>query len=201
MIAMINLLPPHEKQVLKLVETQKKILVILTHLLLCLIFLAVIIFLSGEYISLKTIELENMVFVRNQELENYRFQDLKEVILEINQSLAKVRLFQREEVRIGPFLEEIVSLAPGGISFKKLTFRKASRIISDQETAKATEQIFASIHLAGTAATREVLYSFKKILEGQEHFQEVYFSPQSWTKPIEALFNVNFEVLYKEIPL
>lgn len=198
---MINLLPPPEKQALKLIEVQKRILVILVHFLLCLGFLALILFLLSYYISLKTIEVENMVFVRNQELETYRFQGFKDVTLEINQNLGLIQLFQQEEVRVGPFLEEIVLLAPSGMSFNNLAFRKELRVEQDEESGKAIKQVFADIKLAGTAATREVLYSFKKVLESQEHFQEVGFSPGSWTEPTDAPFNVGFEKVYKEIPL
>lgn len=198
---MINLLPPPEKQALKLIEVQKRILVILVHFLLCLGFLALILFLLSYYISLKTIEVENMVFVRNQELETYRFQGFKDVTLEINQNLGLIQLFQQEEVRIGPFLEEIVSLAPSGLSFNNLAFRRALRTEVDEESGESIKQILAHIQLAGEAATREVLYSFNKTLLEQEHFKQIHFSPDSWAKPTDAHFTVSFEVIYKEIPL
>lgn len=198
---MINLLPSQEKQNLKLVEAQKRVLIIFGYLLVCLFFLILILFLLNYYISLETTALENLVFTKNVALESYQFQDFREATLKVNQSLAMIEAFSQEEVAIGPFLEEVSALFPEGISFTSISFTKNSRLVENPQTKKVTKQIFANVNLGGVAETREVLYSFKKILEVKDQFQAVYFSPDSWTEPYNAHFSVILEHLYAELPV
>jgi len=198
---MINLLPSNEKQELKLAEVQIKLSVIFAYLLCCLALLVLIFFLLDYYIVLKTVEFDNAVLTRTQELESYQFQDFKEATTEVNQKLAMVQFFQQDEILISPFFEEIVALTEQGIAFTAVILAKDTRLIPKEEPERPIREVYAIINLSGTAETREVLYSFKKILESQKHFSEVYFSPASWTESQNAKFFVNFEIIYQSIPL
>jgi len=198
---MINLLPPNEKQELKLQEVQIKISVVFAYFLCCLAFLILVFFLLDYYIVLKTVEFDSAVLAKTKELESYEFQDFKETTTKVNQKLAMIQLFQQDEILISPFFEEIVSLAEQGISFTSVTLTKGTRLVQTEDPDKVIKEVYAAVNLVGIAETREVLYSFKKILENQKHFSEVYFSPDSWTKSKNADFSVNFDIIHKSIPL
>lgn len=198
---MINLLPAYEKQELKLEEVQIKISIVFAYFLCCLGLLILIFFLLNHYIVLETVEFDNAVLTKTQELESYQFQDFKEATVKVNQKLAMVQLFQQDEIFISPFFEEVIALTEQGITFTSVSFIKNTRLIPKEEPERPIGELYAGVNLAGIALTREVLYSFKKILEGQKHFQQVYFSPDSWTESQDASFSVNFEIIYQSLPL
>lgn len=193
---MINLLPPSEKQGLRLEEVQIKISVIFAYFLCCLALLILIFFLLDYYIVLKTVEFDSAVLAKTQELESYQFQDFKEATIKVNQKLAMIQFFQQDEILISPFFEEIISLTEQGISFTGVVFTKAVRLIPKEKPEKPVREFYSKINLSGIAETREALYSFKKILEGQKRFKRVYFSPDSWTQSQNAAFSVSLEFVY-----
>ena len=198
---MINLLPPREKQELKLGEVQIKISVIFAYFLCCLAFLVIIFFLLDHYIVLETVEFDSAVLTKTRELESYKFQDFEEATTKINQTLAMIGIFQQDEILISPFFEEIDSLAQQDIFFTNITLTKDVRLVQKKESEKLVRETYVRINLAGISSTREALYSFKKILESQKHFSQVYFSPDSWTKSQNAVFSVSFEIVYNTRPL
>ncbi|NQU82754.1 MAG: hypothetical protein HQ539_02285 [Parcubacteria group bacterium] len=192
---MINLLPPQEKQGLKSIEAQKKIIVIFTYFLFCLIVLISFLFLLNFYVNLKIDESKGIIFMKTEELERYKFNDFKEATIKVNQHLSMIQMFQEQDLSIGPLLQEITDITSQGVSFNSISLRNSSRLIDNEETEQVEKQIFSDFHLIGTAETRDILYAFKKILENQTNFEQVYFAPNSWTKSSDAVFSVTFEVI------
>lgn len=195
---MINLLPTQEKEALALIKRYKKISVIFVYFLLCLILFIAFLFFLNLYIELKIEEVEAQVFIKNQELENYKFQEFKEETIEVNQNLGLISSYQEEEILVSPFINEIYKIAPTDISFESINLEKNSRLVVGPNATEKKEEIFVVINLSGNVSTREALYSFKKILESKPYFKEVYFSPDSWTRPKDTEFSVKLEAFYDE---
>jgi len=193
---MINLLPTQEKEALKLIRKYKKMLVIFIYFLLCLSLFIAFLFFLNLYMELEIDGFESRVFIKNKELEGYKFQEFKEETLEINQDLSLISLYQKGEIPVGPFINEIYKITPGDISFEGINLEKDSRLIKNENTQQTKKDVFIVINLSGNATTREVLYSFKKILESKPYFKEVYFSPDSWTRPKDTEFSVRLEAFY-----
>jgi len=193
---MINLLPTQEKEELKLLSIYKRISVIFAYFLLCLVMFSSFLFFLNLYIELKIEEFESHIVVKNQELEAYKFQEFKEEILKVNENLNLIGLHQKDEIVMGSFINRIYEITPDNIFFDSINLEKDSRTIVNPNTEQTEKEIFANVSVSGIAHTREDLYFFKKILESNLYFKEIYFSVNSWTQPKDSKFSVGFEVSY-----
>lgn len=193
---MINLLPPYEKQELKLAGVQVKLSIIFVYFLCCLALLTIIFFFLNYYIVLQIDEFDVVVTAKTQELDSYQFQDFKEATTKVNQKLVMINLFQQDEILISPFFAEIISLAGDGIAFSVVSLTKNTRLVQKEEPGEVFNETYSRVNLLGTATTREVLYAFKQVLENQKHFRNIYFAPNSWTESQNAAFSVSFEIVY-----
>ncbi len=184
----INLLPEQAKKELRLAAVQKKVFaisvfIVIFFLLLMLIFLALSVFISSRAGFLRGLVLE-----REEELKAAQFQGFKNIIETTNQNLSKTQRLWQQEISITSFFEEITSLTPEAIYFKELSFKK---IIQGSSA-------IAYVRISGFAPTREVLFSFREILEKDERFQNIYFPPSCWVNPTNIEFSLDFKYIPKQ---
>jgi len=184
----INLLPEYEKKKLKQKENLKKIFLILIYILIFFLVLILILYSLKIYISFKIDSLQKLVLEKEKEFEERYLRTFEKEIEEINENLLKIKKFKEREILTIPILEKISSLIPDSIYLTNLSFQKIS-----QQEEEGKIKIFAEIQIAGWASNREDLFYFRKALEKEKDFQNVYFSLSSWVKPRDIDFSLSLK--------
>jgi len=180
---MINLLPSQNKKELLQEENWKIIMILGIDILVILVCFSLIlysinIFISGE-INFQKIIYEQ----REKEFEIPQMQTLQQGLITFNKTLSQLDSFYQSRFKATEILEEISEIIPSGIYLTNLSI--------NPKTVKEKEIEYT---LAGFSPTRENLLLFKENLEKKETFEEVYFSPANWLKPIDINFTVNFKI-------
>jgi len=180
---MINLLPQEEKEVLIQEENWKLILILGIIFLTFLISLALILFSIQIYIS-GQIEAQKILFTQKMG-ESSQVQDFQEKIKLTNLSFSKLDSFYQGAFNGSEALEKTSKALPPGSFLTNFTL---STITEGREYP-------AQISLSGFSPNRETLLEFKKNLESQELFKEIYFPPSNWVEPINIDFSVSFKII------
>ncbi len=173
---MINLLPLKEKTELLREETKKLIVIIGVVILISLISLILILFSVKSYIWGQAEAAKIILAGAQKEFKSSEFQDLQEKITLTNLSFSKLKSFYQQQSYFIETLERISNILPKTIYLYNLSLTKAQ------------------VSLSGFAPNRETLFEFKRTLEAQPCFQEVYFPPSSWIKPENIDFFVSFKI-------
>ena len=173
---MINLLPPQYKAELKEEENWKLTLILSLLFLIFLVCLALILFsikisISGQLEAQKT-----LLLYEEKKFEESQIQNLEEKITASNQAISELNSFYQSQISLTEILEKIFETLPSGVYLTTLDFNL------DQ------------FSLFGYSPTREILLEFKKNLEKEELFEEIYFPPPNWVKPSDIDFSVNFKI-------
>jgi len=190
---MINLLPTKEKEVF-LTEQKKKVMLTLWFLVLFfLICLALILFLVKIYLKDK-IEAQKTFLIRSEEeFFNSEAQEIQDKINLGNSVFIKLESFYEEKVYFSKLLEEISKKMPNLFYLTNISF-----VFSEEEKGKEEEGKWiekkVTISISGFAPLREDLLMFKKNLENEENFRDIYFPPSNWVEPSDINFSVIFNI-------
>lgn len=190
---MINLLPEEARRELQVEEIGKKLSLIFLFILIFLLVLIFIVLSLKIYILSQAKYSQDILESREETLRSSQFQNFKQTIEETNQNLSKIKNFYAGEIPLTSILEKLSILTPPTIYFTNLSFRKIFQEIEDKETGKKELEILSEIQLSGYAKNREDLFFFKKDLEAEEEFEDVFFSPSSWMKPGDIDFSLSFK--------
>jgi len=177
---MINLLPPEQKEEILF---RKRLNLILILGILCLSFLIsliLVLFFAKNYF-LWNLETQK-IFIKEREREISLNKDLEETIKESNLSFSKLNSFYKTNINLTQVLERISEILP---SNTYLTSFKFSPIRGEEKAFQ--------ISLTGVCPNREILLLFKKKLEEEKSFSNVYFPPENWVQST----NVQFKVFFK----
>jgi Tfp pilus assembly protein PilN len=181
---MINLLPPLEKKK-TLLESKRRLIIILWILLLFSIFCFILVLLSIKFYIQGQIDSQRIVFsTAEAEFEQSGAQSLHKEINSVNLKLDKLNDFYQNKVYITEILEKISITLPQGLHLNDLS----------SSAFKINGEYGFKISLSGFASNREVLFDFKENLEKDKSFKEVYFPPINWVKPDDIDFAVTFKV-------
>jgi len=174
---MINLLPPQYKAELKEEENWKLTLILNLLFLIFLVCLALILF-SIKISIAGQLEAQKILLLQEEKnFEESQIQSLEEKITASNQAISKLNSFYQRQISLAEILEKIFETLPSSIYLTTLDFNL------DQ------------FSLFGYSHTREILLEFKKNLEKEELFEEIYFPPSNWVKPADIDFSVNFKIV------
>jgi len=187
---MINLLPPEEKEKLYL-EKKKRLVIILWLLvlffLLCLILVlfSIKVFLQVQIQSQKTLLEEVGIGFKQSETR-----DFQKKINRINLRLEKLTSFYQQKIYFSDILEKISNTLPQGVYLTNLSITRATM----GEQKKTEKEGGIKISLSGFAPTVESLYEFRKNLEKENDFQNIYFPPANWVKLTDINFSISFAI-------
>jgi len=181
---MINLLPPEEKKGI-LLEEKKKIVITIWVLVLFFLFCFILILFSIKFYIQGQIESQRIILQQvEKEFKQSGVQDLQEKINSANLTLTKLGNFYQNKIYCVKILEKISKALPQGTYLTNLS---VDYIDTEEESG-------FRISLSGLAPTREVLFDFKKNLEEEKDFKEVYFPPVNWVEPVDIDFTVSFKM-------
>lgn len=197
---MINLLPPRDKQELKREAIFRKIFAILFLHFVCLLILVGALGFLSAFLSSKAASFQEAATQKAQQLQSARFQAFKNDAISLNGSLNKLQSFWQSQIKVSSFLERFIPLISSNLYLADLSFNLSSKKIPTVKSGStapgdSNQLIFADIHLDGTADSRENLYEFKKMLERQGDFSDIYFSPYSWSNAQYPGFSLNLSFI------
>lgn len=182
---MINLLPSKEKINLREEENWKLTMIIGILILIFLISFSLILF-SIKFFIEGEVEVQKILFnQREKEFQNPQMQSLQANLISFNQTLFQLESFYQNQLKLTENLEKISKTLPLGIYLTNLS-------IKPQLKNEGGWQL--GCNLSGYSPTREVLLEFKKNLEEEERFQEVYFPPANWVQAKDINFTVSFVI-------
>jgi len=176
---MINLLPPEEKK--ELIWEEKKKLSLILGILILVFLISLILVLSSIKIYISS-QVEVQKFILSQEEKKFKESEAKtfqEKLEFLNQELTNLNSFYQNQIDLIEIFEKVSNYIPSGVYLNSFSF-----------TADTSQ-----ISLTGFSPTREILLEFKKNLETEKKFKEVYFPPTSWLEPTNINFAVNFKIL------
>lgn len=182
---MINLLPPTEKEILIQEERFRLSLILGVIILTFLISLTLILVSVKIYISAETKTQKIILELEQHRLKTTEIQDLENKVNLINQNLLNLNSFYLKQISFTQLLEKIYQILPTEIYLTQLSLTKI-----DQKKEKS----IVEASLSGFSPSREVLFRFKKNLEKEPDFQEIYFPPSNWIKPTDIDFNLTFKI-------
>lgn len=175
---MINLLPQKEKEALLQEENWKLVLIFEILILIFLLFLSLAFFSVKIYISGRLDEQKILKEMEGKGAKTFETQDFQKKITAASQNLSKLDSFYQSQINLTEILEKISETLPPGIYLTGLSYQKDA----------------SQIGLSGFAKLRETLFEFKKNLEEEKYFHDVYFPPSSWVKSKEVDFNATLKV-------
>ncbi len=180
---MINLLPPEEKEGLIKEENWKLVLILGILVLFFLVSFSLILFSIKIFIS-GEVEAQKILFEeREKEFQNPQIQNLQENLIALNKIIFQLDSFYQKQLNLSEILEQISKTLPSEIYLTNLSI-----------FPQTEEEQIINCSLSGFSPTREILLEFKKNLEKEEKFQEIYFPPANWVKPSDINFTINFKV-------
>jgi len=202
---MINLLPPQDKQELKREVIFRKVFAIFFSHFVCLLILVGALGFLSAFLSSKAASFQEAATQKAQQLQSARFQAFKNDAVSLNGSLNKLQAFWQSQIKVSSFLERFIPLVSSNLYLTDLSFNLSSKKVSvvknvasapgEAASNDSIQLIFAGIHLDGTADSRENLYEFKKVLERQADFSDIYFSPYSWSNAQYPDFSLNLSFI------
>ena len=182
---MINILPPKEKELLRLEQT-KNLVIILGFVamvsLICLIF----ILLSVKYYILSSVDRQKLI---SQEVakqhQSPNFTEFKNIIVRYNKILPETVSFYKNEVYFSDMLSVISGIErPEALYFNKIYIDR------DEKGGKTKISVF------GFSDTRENLLLFQKKIQESQKIKNIYFAPESWINPKDINFSFTFNFEY-----
>jgi len=182
---MINLLPPQEKEELKQEESFKLVLILGILILIFILCLSLILFSIG--ISIGGQLAAQKVFLSQKETEISQFQELEKKIKNLNLTFSKLDSFYQENPSFVKILEITSKTLPSGTYLTSFNFNPLAK----------DKKYLGEVILNGYSPSREILLEFKKNLEQEELFQEVYLPPTNWVEPTDINFTVNFKLKWQ----
>lgn len=178
---MINLLPPQQKEELLLRERLNLILILSILISSFLICLALILFLVKIPIE-RDLEVEK-IYIQEKEREYSQSKSLEEKIKVLNLTLSQLKSFYQNQISLTEILEKISQAISPGIYLTNLNF-----------SAIEEKEEIGQISISGLSLTREDLLLFKKNLESEKDFFEIYFPPENWIHSRDIDFNISFKL-------
>lgn len=177
---MINLLPPLEKQNLKLEEKNRLISILAILFLIFLIFL-ILIFLSINFYLWGELESQRAnLESKEKELKTTEIQSLEEKIEKLNLTLSQLNSFYQKNISLAAILEKISKILPQRTYLTNVSITPHEKELS--------------FGLSGFAPNREILVELKQNLRSQADFEEIYFPPSNWVNPSDIDFYLTFKI-------
>ena len=158
----------------------------------CLISLTAILVSINIYLQSQS---QSQVIIFEEASKQFRGSELRgleQEITSLNRSFTSLKEFYASKpYLIADVLEKINKVVPEGIFLDEISF-SVSANAEQEKSATTTAQIF----LSGLAVKRSLIFDFKRNLEAQSFFDEVYFPPEDWVKPENARFSVKLKIVF-----
>lgn len=187
---MINLLPPQYKQELIRERNLRLTFILGTIVLLFSISLILVLLAVRTYIKSVEDSLKILIQTQSELPQAAEFREVSGKASSANKKIQDLRSFYENQVLASAVLEKIIQTLPGQVRLTSLSWQKESGQAPLEKGAALTGQAVIS----GFAPTRQVLLSFRNMLESEKGFSQVYFPPQNWIKAENIDFQATFQI-------
>lgn len=178
---MINLLPPQYKIEFRQEENFRLILTLGILILFFLVSLILILISVKIYLWEQVETTKILVNLEEKYFQTPETKVLQEKIRLANQNLSKLNSFYQGRTDSTEILEKISETLPSGIYLTNFSWQKST----------------SQIAISGFCPNQKTLFEFKKNLEKQKEFSEVYFPLSNWIKSKDIDFDATFKVIPK----
>jgi len=179
----INLLPNTEKILLKKEKLFKKLALLFSFWIACLIIFWGLIFTLQVFVSAEANIVSQTTKEKAELLQKEQFENFSVQIQKANQNIALAIYVWKNQLFISDTINHLSKIMGDNIYFNTLSFKQNDNKEKDY---------LAEVNISGVALKRDDILAFKQILEKQSLFKEVFFLPYSWVKAKEADFGLNF---------
>lgn len=175
---MINLLSSQAKKELE-IERKIKIITILGSLfLIFLIFSGILLFSVKIFILSQVESQKTLIDLESSYIDIPKIKELEKNIIEANQKFSNLNLFYENHVDLTEALEKISFLLPLNVYLTDFNYQKEKNLIT----------------LEGFAERREDFLEFKKSLEIEKGFSNLYSPISNLVKPTDIDFHITFNL-------
>ena len=177
---MTNILPPKEKEYLRL-EQAKKIVIILGFAAIVSLICLLLILLSIKYYILSAAGSQKFILQESEKMyQASDFAEFKNMISKNNGILPDIYTFYEKEIYFSDILNVVSQVQrPEGLYFNKI-------YINGEAAGKI------KVIVSGFSDTRENLLLFQKRMQEEPKIKNISFSPESWINPVNISFNLSF---------
>lgn len=185
---LINLIPSKEKRELRLVRAKQLTIVLGNMIVIVLVCLVLVIFFLKFYLLTQTAYQKAILETVQQKYETADFMKFKKLIQKFNGIYAQSFSFYKNQTYFSSILKMISEI------------EKPSGVLVSSIVATKEKDGKIKVGVSGTSVSRDSLLAFKDRIEkkslsetGRE-IENIYFSPESWIKPKDIVFNVTFDI-------
>lgn len=177
----INLLPPEEKENLKLQETRRWIIFYGNSILISSGFFAALLIIVLIFVST---QLKNANLDLAAAQTSFQGQDLKaqqDLIKDLDNKLAKIDKMQKEKKQISDILISLSNITPEETRLNSLSINNKNELV-----------------ISGFAKNRENIIRFKEILENSSLFENIENPLSNLIKQTDIDFTFNMKISQKK---
>ena len=176
---MINLLPPQKKEEIK-IENQLRIIILFgSRIIIALIILVLLAFSFNMYLKAQLSIRQALIQIEEKAIAPLEIEDIKKEIIEMNYLFSKINNFYKKQPNLTKILEQISFLLPSGVHLVNFSYKEMD----------------SQIILNGWARDRKSFLEFKKSLERQENFINLYSPISNLVEPKDINFYLRFTII------
>lgn len=172
---MLNLLPPKQKRELRLDLLNQAIAAFGIAAILVVLILTLVLAIALFYLNINLAQLEKELISWQAKPEIEELKNLEEKVKEVNQNLAFLEEYQKEQTGFSLILENLSEEVLSGIRFNNMSLEKSGKV-----------------NIRGHALTRDILLTFKNNLERAPYVSDFDFPLSNLTKSEDIDFYLNF---------
>lgn len=176
---MINLLPSQKRDELKKAKQSKIVILFGSRIIIALVLLVLLAFSFNIYLKNQLEIGEILIQTEEKTIEFLGIGNIEKEIIEMNRLFSRINIFYGEQPNLTKVLEQISFLRPSGIHLINFSYQKMD----------------SQIILNGWARDRRSFLEFKKSLEKQENFVNLYSPISNLIMPEDINFHLRFTIV------
>lgn len=175
---MLNLLPPEQKQELRL-NLLDQIAIRAAVSVISMVLVLVLLLLTGSlFLNTNLDETKKELSFWQSRVEIKELENLEKEVKELNKNLVLLDGAYKEQIKFSSFLEKLAEDIPAGIRLNNIYVEKSGRV-----------------NIGGHASTRDILLTLKSTLQNASYVSEFNFPLSNLTKTTDINFSLSF--IYK----
>jgi len=183
---MINLLPPIEKERLRM-EKVKRMVIVLWFLASFFLICLILVFFSIRIYIKSQLQTQQSIFSQARETDKKKaIEEFEARVGLMNLEIERIKNFYDSKVYFSDLAERISVVLPSGVYLNDISMD----FVQDKNIVK--------VSLNGFSPSRDALLELKENMEMEEDFQNVHFPQSDWVKEFNIDFSIGLEIAVKK---
>ena len=174
----LNLLPPQEKEMIRLSRINRLIIFYSGAIFVLLVIFIILLLVTLFFLTIQLKAIEKLVVLEEKSAPSLAMRNLEKEITLINQKLKMIDKIQTDSIPYSIILEDLAKMIPLGVQLFSFSF--------DSQTKKA--------NLIGYAPERDQVLALKESLEKFEKFNQVESPISNLLKARDIDFRFSFVI-------